>query len=358
MAQTDSTSGIKARLAEVKQLEKDRGPEEAEKRIIALIREFPEAHQAYAALARVLMRQGKGDYATRAAEKAAALSPLDARLQTLLGVARMRNDDLEGATAAFGQAIEIDGNFAPAVVGAAAVKMADENFDDALALCDKALDLDPTLERAQELVARIRMKQGKPEEAAEELRRILEKDSASDRALRAYMRLMRKEGRLDEVVSLADLNLSTEPASPQSVARYARMVAFAGKPELAVAQYRKLLESGAAREVDRVRFIAALVGNGELDEARNAIGELKDRRAMKPLKEKLAGDIELAAGRPDEAIGLYLRACRSARIEPPADDDPASQSPEERAKAIQSHTSKALRDALRDLRSEKAAQAK
>lgn len=357
-ANTDpAKAGVKARLSQLKQLERDQGPEEAERALIALIREFPDAHQAYAALARVLLKQKKTDYAARAAEKAAALSPLEAKLHTLLGVARMRNDDLQRASEAFAQALQLDKNFAQAIVGAAAVKMADENYDDALALCDRALDLDPSLERASELVARINMKQGKPDAAAEELRSLLERDGSNDRALRAYLRLMRKEGRLDEVVSLAEVNLSTEPATPRSVARYARMVSFAGQPDLAVARYRELIEGGNAREVDRVRFVAALIGAGHLDEAREVIPTLRDRPAMRPLKDKLTGDVDMAAGQPDKAIEMYEAACRGARVELLDPGVAAGLSGAELAEAWQSHTAKALREALRERRGDRAGKA-
>lgn len=349
-APTDpNAAGIKARLVQLKHLEREQGPEEAERALISLIREFPEAHQAYAALARVLMKQKKNDYAARAAEKAAALAPLEARQHTLLGVTRMRNDDLQGASAAFAQALQLDKKFAPALVGAAAVKMADENFDDALALCDRALDIDPSLERASELVARINMKQGNPDAAADELRKLLEQ-GGNNRALRAYLRLMRKEGRLDEVVSLAEESLATAPATPQSVARYARMVGFAGQPELAVEQYRSLIETGNAREVDRVRYVAALIGAGQIEEARAVIPTLRDRPAMKPLKDKLNGDVELASGRPEAAVELYASACNSARAAEPDAQELAGLSGTDLAQAWQSHTAKALRAALREHR--------
>lgn len=349
-APTDqNAAGIKARLVQLKHLEREQGPEEAERALISLIREFPEAHQAYAALARVLMKQKKNDYAARAAEKAAALAPLEARQHSLLGVTRMRNDDLQGASAAFAQALQLDKKFAPALVGAAAVKMADENFDDALALCDRALDIDPSLERASELVARINMKQGNPDAAAEELRKLVEQ-GGNNRALRAYLRLMRKEGRLDEVVSLAEESLATAPATPQSVARYARMVGFAGQPELAVAQYRALIETGNAREVDRVRYVAALIGAGQIDEARAVIPTLRDRPALKPLKDKLNADVELASGRPAEAIALYAAACEAARVPEPPAEDIAGLSDADRAEAWKSYTAKALRAALREHR--------
>ncbi|MDF1669251.1 MAG: tetratricopeptide repeat protein [Roseovarius sp.] len=352
-----ASAGISARLAQLKQLERSKGPEEAERALIALIREFPDAHQAYSALARILMKQKKGDYAARAAEKAAALAPLEAKQHTLLGVARMRNDDLQGASAAFAQALQLDKNFTQAIMGAAAVKMADENYDDALALCDRALDIDPTLERASELVARINMKQGKPEAAAEELRNILTKNGANDRALKAYLRLMRKEGHLDEVVELAQESLTTAPATPQSIARYARMVSFAGKPDLAVAQYRALIETGNAREVDRVRYVTALISAGELEEARQAITTLNDRRPMRPLKVKLNGDVDLALGQADAAIELYKAACKGARTEGLDPTEAAGLEGAELAAAWQSHTSKALRAALREFRSEKAGKA-
>lgn len=348
-----SPTGIKARLADIRKLERAEGPEEAERALISLIREFPDAALAYASLARILMKQKKNDYAARAAEKAAALTPLDPKQHTLLGVARMRNDDLQGASTAFAQALQLDKKFAQAIVGAAAVKMADENYDDALALCDRALDINPGLERASELVARIRMKQGDTAAAADELRALLERDGSNDRALRAYMRLMRKEGTLDEVVSLAEVNLSTEPASPRSVARYARMVSFAGQPGLAVAAYRELLKSGSARELDKVRFIMALIGAGELDEARQMIPTLKDRRAMRPLKDKLLGDVEFAAGTPEAAVEMYKAACTGARIDGLPDEEAAGLSGAALADAWQAYTARALREALKDYRNER-----
>ena len=76
---------------------------------------------------------------------------------------------------------------------------------------------------------------------------------------------------------------------------------------------------------------------------------------MRPLKEKLTGDVELAAGKPEAAIALYANACKSARFDgfEPGDDTPSDKTA--LAEAWQSHTAKVLRDALREYRSEKAA---
>lgn len=73
---------------------------------------------------------------------------------------------------------------------------------------------------------------------------------------------------------------------------------------------------------------------------------------MRPLKDKLNGDIDLASGHPDKAIKMYRTACRAARVEEYEGD--TGQSPQDQAEAWQTHTAQALREALRDRRSERA----
>lgn len=348
--------GIRAKLKELKQIKRQQGAEAAEKALIEVIKEYPEAGDAYVALARILLEQKKNDYALRASEKAVSLSGLDHRAHTMLGVARMRNDDLKGAEAAFAQALDLNKEYVHAMLGAASVKLVHENYDDALALCDQALEINPNLTRAHQLVARINIKQGKPEVAAKELRKLVEDDASNDRALRAYLRLMRKEGKLDSIAELAESNLATEPPTPRSIARYARMVMAAGKPDLAVEQYRKLIETDQARALDKLRFITALIAAGQFDEAREAIGGIEDRLVAVPLKLKLEGDIALAEGAPDKAIDLYRSACAKARVDGHFSGDPSA-GKDKLAQEWQTHTARALRTAIKDARQQRKAAA-
>lgn len=346
---------LNARLAHLRQNEAAMGHETVEKELVALIRQYPDSAEGYAALARNLLKQKKIDYAVRAAEKAAALAPLNPKAYVMLGVARLRSEDLPGASEAFSRALEFDKNSVKALLGAAAVKMQDEHYDDALDLCGRVMKLDPDQQRVHELIARIKMKQGKTEDAGSALRKVLEQDQSNPRAMRAYIRLMREEGRMEEVVALAEAQLAAEPFTAKAVSRYARMVSAAGRPELAVAQYRKFMKDHALREVDKIGFVSALIEAGELVEARAAIASFKDRAAMKPLKMKLTADADLAEGHAERAIDLYKAACELASVqglEQAADGQPAAA---ELALDWQAHAAKVLREALREHRSERSA---
>ncbi len=356
MAHTEPVrTTLNARLAQLREREAQMGHDAVEKELVALLKQYPDSAEGYAALARNLLKQKKVDYAVRAAEKAAALAPLNPKVYVMLGLAKLRGDDLFGASEAFSRALEFDKNSVKALLGAAAVKMHDEHYEDALDLCGRVMKLDPDQQRVHELIARIRIKQGKTGEAGDALRKVIEQDGSNPRAMRAYIRLMREEGRMDEVVSLAEIQLAAEPFTARSVARYARIVSMAGKPALAVEQYRKLMASGNLREVDKIGMISALIEAGELAEARATIDALKDRAAMKPFKLKLAADVDLAEGHSGRAIDLYKAACELAGVPglEPADDAPSTTA--EVALGWQTHSTKVLREALREHRSERSA---
>lgn len=336
---------LRQRLAEIREIERAKGPDAAEKALIALIRETPESRPAYTALTRVLMRQKKYDYAARAAEKVVQLAPMEADSLVLAGFARMRNGDRAGAASAFSDALGLDASNTRAMLGAAVLRMSEDAYDDALELSERAVTLDPALERAHELIVRINLKQGRKDEALDELRTLVEEGGGSSRALRLYARVMREEGRLDEALQAAAAHLGDDR---KSLARYSRLAAFSGQADLALEEYRKLAEAPEAKMADKVRYVTALIRSGAIDQARAQIAALPDARVLKPLGHKLNGDIALATEQPAAAIALYRKACKAAGAEEPgAGAIPAEATPEEQAKLWQKHSAQALRAALR-----------
>ncbi|WP_132950334.1 tetratricopeptide repeat protein [Rhodovulum bhavnagarense] len=342
-------STIRQRLGEIREMERSKGAEAAEKALIALIREVPDNRPAYTALSRVLMKQKKFDYAVRAAEKVVRLAPMEAEPLVLAGFARLRNEDREGAAVAFADALGLDGANTRAMMGAALLKMSEDSHEDALELCERAVALDPDLERAHELIVRINLKQGRKDDALAELRDLVEAGGGSSRALRLYARLMRDEGRLDEALKAAASRLGEDR---KSLKRFSQLAAFSGQADLAVDEYRKLAEATDAKPADKVRLIAALIRSGALDEARTGISALPDARVLKPLKHKLSGDIAMAEGQHTAAIALYRKACKAANAQEPDADAIGADAPEEDlAKLWQKHSAQALRVALRARRS-------
>ena len=100
-------TGIRAKLIEIRKIEKSQGPAAAEKATVALLRDGEQSPEAFGALARILMKQQKFEDAKRAAMKARALAPLEAEPSILLGLIALRSKDIDAAATSFADAIRL-----------------------------------------------------------------------------------------------------------------------------------------------------------------------------------------------------------------------------------------------------------
>ncbi len=349
--QAGSAGALRARMGQIREIERSSGPAAAEAALVAALREGPQSPQAFLALARLLSKQGKLEDALRAAAKAKAMAPLEAEPLVALGLIHLRMDRPAVAAEAFADALRLEPGSIRAQLGAAAVKMAAEDYEDALALVDRVLDADPTMERAHELMARIKVKMGRTDGAIEDLRALIQKNPENRRVLRAYVGLMRRENREGEALAFLEEDAAAHPDDRRRAARFARVAALAGRSDVAAEQFEQKARDGEASQADRMRFITSLIRAGDLDRAREMIGTLGSQRVMKPISLKLEGDILLKSGDPQGAIGHYEAACRAARVDgldPGAEAEGAS--PEARAKLWRAHAQASLVAAFRERR--------
>ena len=343
-AKPDASGGnLRARLLQVREIERTSGVAAAERALVDILREGPQSHHAFLALCQVLIKQKKFEDALRAAEKAKSLVPLEATPLIAVGFVRMRQRDNTRAAEAFAEAIRLDPSSARAHLGAAAVKMASENYEDALALCEKVIDIDPTMDRAHELIARIQMKKGQTDEALAELKSIVRKSPENQRVLRAYLKLMRREERGDEALKFLEEEARANPGDKVRARRLARVGAMSGDASYATQQYEESVREGEAGLPDRMRFIVELIHAGETERAQTELAALADKKVLRPVVAKLNGDIALKSGDAAEAITHYQTACRTARV---AMLDPAAEAeagtPVEKARLWRAHTRKAI----------------
>ena len=118
---------------------------------------------------------GLGDYKTandsfRAAIKLRAKDP---NLRVRWGRMYLEHWQPGDASDLFGEALEINKDYAPALLGMALV--ASESFEGkAIELAERALKSDPKLVEARELIARVQLEDNHPEKAAEEAKKALE----------------------------------------------------------------------------------------------------------------------------------------------------------------------------------------
>ncbi|MHC0053378.1 tetratricopeptide repeat protein [Actibacterium sp. D379-3] len=350
----DATSGTRARLSNIRTIEKESGPAAAERATIEFLREEPKSHLAFVTLARLLAKQQRYDDAIRAAEKAKALAPLEVEPLLALGFVHLRKQQHSEAAVAFSEAITLDPGSARAHLGAAAVKMMDENYEEALMLCEKVLDIDPSLERAHELIARINVRQGRKDLAVEELKTLVANNPDNKRVLKAYVRLMKSEGRSDEALAFLESDVENEPNDRRRVYRLSRYAVSAGRPDVAVEHYKRLAEGESAKPTDKIRYIVALTENGDLDAAGAMVDGLGDRRIFVPVAAKLRGDIALKAGETDKALANYKQACAKAKVSPPtASAEAEAKTPEDKAKLWKAHTRKTIIEAVREYRADR-----
>lgn len=137
---------------------------EAIKELEAAIAKDPRQLQAGYALGALYVQSRQPANALRVAQSLDKAHPRDARVQHLVGQAKLLNGDIAGARAAYAG----------------------------------ALRLDPVLDPARVSLARLEMDQGQPEQASQALQAVLSRNDRHPEALAAMAELSERDGRLEQ----------------------------------------------------------------------------------------------------------------------------------------------------------------
>lgn len=347
----DSTASAEARLAEIRSIFKEKGAAAAERATIDLLKDEPKSAKAFMALSRVLARQKRHDDAARAAEKAKGLAPLEIEPLLMIGFVRLREKNHAAAATAFSEALALDATSTRALMGAAVVKMGQGALDEAENLCARAIEQSPNLERAHELMARIRVRSGEKTGAIDKLKELALRSPGNTRATKALVQLMNSEDRKDELLAFFEQDVADNPGDSRRIYRLSVVAINLGRADLAVEHCKAAADSETANISDKVRLIAALTANNDLNEAEAQIGSLGEAKVLQPIATKLRGDIAMQAENHAKAISLYQDACKAARIEPLSGADLAEAgTDEEKAKLWKSYSRKEIVEAVRAFR--------
>ncbi len=341
-------------------IEKEEGVEAAQAAILDYLRVEPDAFQGFVALARILLKQGKCDDALRAAQKAKALAPMYVDAPIAIGLVHLRMKDVDSAAAAFAEALRLEPNSARAHLGAAVVKLLEDDLDGALLLCEHVIDLDPSIERAYELMARIQKKRGRTDIAIDKLNALLQQNPSNVRAVKAYIQLMRAEGREQEAVAALKDNLQNHErgaeistADRKVIDMVLRAAMRSERPDVAVDQFRRMIDAGLNRPIDRALLIMSLIENGELAEAEERIREIPSRPALRPVALFLYGNLALNSGDAAEATNCFRKACAAASAEGlPEEQAAGADTVDELAKLWMVHARKTLITTIRNRRND------
>ena len=248
-----------------------------------LAADAPDDAQAQRLLALALRSAGEAEAAREAIERAISLAPDDAALHLehaglLLGVR-----DLEGAGQALAASVTLDPNAFPAYVMQAQLAMGRNDLDEA--------------ERLARLAARV-----SPEDP-------------SLMALEGTLALRR--GNADEAMKLLSVAAQRAPDNP--VALHALGFAYLAKGHLAFAEqaFRNLLKVAPRADMVRLMIAQLQLRQGHPAEAAAEIAPLlADPATARPGLQRFAGELQLAAGRPDLALPPLREALAALPGEP------------------------------------------
>lgn len=202
-------------------------------RLAAVIVGFCFAAQAQdpAALAETYWKQGRYEDANNSFRIAVRNSPRNAALRVRWGRLLLERFNPGAASGLFGEALEIQKDYPPALLGLALV--AAENFDQkAIELSQKALEKDPDLVEARELLANMLLEDGSTVAARAEALKI--RSSKNAVAVLAAIELLQDN---DAAKLLAEMGPHAE-----GYARIARHFVLNRRYEEAIGYYRKAVE--------------------------------------------------------------------------------------------------------------------
>ncbi len=137
------------------------------------------SYQAHYLLGNTLVKRAKLDAAIAEYQTAIALAPDRPRTYYQLALAKVMQDDIDGAKQALSNAITVDERYAPAYTEMGELLMREGRYAEALEPLTKAVEYGPTLDSPYYLLTRVYSKLGRRRESDEMLHKYQEVNAAS-----------------------------------------------------------------------------------------------------------------------------------------------------------------------------------
>ena len=258
------------------------------------------------------LRRGDTATAVDAARRLVATTPDDAQAQRLLAVALRSDGDDAGARAAFERAVALAPDDTGLHLEHAGMLLGMRDVEGAARSLDATAGANPNAFAAYILQAQLAMGRNELDEA-ERLARLAARVEPDDPALQAVQgALALRRGRVDE--ALAQLSDAVKRAPGDPVALHALGIAHMQKGHFAFAEqaFRSLLERVPAAGMVRLLIAELLQRQGRHADAADELALLvSDRALATPELLRRAGELQLAAGRPDRGL-QFLRDALAA----------------------------------------------
>lgn len=257
------------------------------------------------------LRRGDHQQALAQARAAVATNQQDAEAHHLLALALRANGDDDAALASVEQALALAPQDADLHFQRAGLLLGRRDLAAAQAALGQSVELDPNQFGAYILQAQLALGRGDAEEA-DRLRRMAERVAPEHpwvTMLEGSVALQRGDG--ERAVAL--LSKAAEQAPGDAQIRYALGFAYLKQDHLAFAEQALL---GVVEQTPSAKGLHALIADiqrrqNRFADAANTVAPMLADDTATPALQRFAGEMELAAGRPDRAL-TPLRAAMAA----------------------------------------------
>ena len=263
------------------------------------------------------LRRGDTTAALDAARSYAIAEPDDAQAQRLLALALRGSGDADGARAAIERAISLAPDDAGLQLDLAGLLFGARDLDGAGRVLQATVVLDPNELQAYLMQAQLALGRGDLDEAARLLTLAARVSPEHPRLLALQGTLGLRRGRGEE--AMKQLALAAKQAPDDPVVLHALGFAYLVQDHLAFAEqtFRRLLELAPGTHQVRLLVAQAQLRQGRPGDAADEVAALlAEPSAATPALRRHAGELELAAGRPERAIGQLREALAATPDEP------------------------------------------
>lgn len=263
------------------------------------------------------LRRGANDEALRTAAEVVTAEPTDARAHRLLAMAQRANDQHEAARGSLDRAIALAPDDADLHFDRAGMLLDARDLDAAQAALAQTVELDPNQFGAYILQAQLALGRSDLDEA-ERLARLAGRIAPEHPWLAAVEGTVALR-RGDADAALALLSKASEQAPDDAQVRYALGFAYLAKQHYAFAEqaFRGVLEKTPDATSLHGLIADLLRRQGRHAEAADELAPLlADEKRVTPALQRLAGELELVAGRLERALPL-LRESLAAQPRDP-----------------------------------------
>ncbi|MDX1549777.1 MAG: tetratricopeptide repeat protein, partial [Lysobacter spongiicola] len=247
------------------------------------------------------LRRGAADEALTAAREAVAAQPQDPMAQRLLAAALRLAGDREGAVEAIDRAVALAPDDADVHLERAGLLLQERKLDEAQVALARSTGLDPNLFPAYVVQAQLALGRGELDEAERLVRTAARIAPEHPQVAAVEGTIALRRGDADRALAILGTASKRWPQEP--TLRHSLGFAYLAKGHLAFAEqaFRGLLEQQPDSLPLRALLADLLRRQGRPGEAVDEIAPVLDTEQGTPALQRMVGELELAAGRNEDA---------------------------------------------------------